>query len=210
MTSFTIDKSTKLLFIDADDKWVKAFSILISNDNAYSVVGRLESMPSNVDKILALMPHIVLLNADKLNLDDVGLIKEVKLQSPSIQILPYAEEPSEELVIKCIERGSCGFISSVKSNYKRLSQALNKIHAGEPALSGDLAKILVKKLQRRMDLPLTKKELEVLNELKKGKSSTEVANSLNLATNTIRSHITNIYGKLNVNNRAEAFEKTAS
>jgi ATP/maltotriose-dependent transcriptional regulator MalT len=66
---------------------------------------------------------------------------------------------------------------------------------------------LSKKINETLIDPLTKREIEVLNELILGGSQEEIANKLFISKSTLKTHIGNVYSKLNVKNRIEAINK---
>ena len=206
-TTFTIDKSTRLLFIDSNEQWVKAFEILIPQNENYKIVGNLTSLKDNIDQIFELQPHIILIDIDSLNEEEIDSIRWIRINNPNIQILPYAENPGEEHIIKAIEQGACGFLIGVRSNYKILLNGIQKIHLGEAPLSGNVSRILVGRLNKSTNLGLTPMELKVLQELKTGKTSSEIADGFGLSKSTIRTHMGKIYDKLGVHNKSEAIAK---
>lgn len=206
-TTFTIDKSTRLLFIDSNVQWVKAFEILIPENENYKIVGNLTSIKDNIDLIFELQPHIILIDIDSLGVEEIDSIRWIRINNANIQILPYAENPSDDNIVKAIERGACGFLIGVRSNYKELLNGIRKIHLGEAPLSGDVSRILVSRLNKNTNLGLTPMELKVLQELKTGKTSSQIADEYGLSKSTIRTHMGKIYDKLGVHNKSEAIAK---
>ena len=74
-------------------------------------------------------------------------------------------------------------------------------------MSTNIARMVVQSFQRNNNSPLTPRETEVLELLSKGKSYSVIADELFVHKETIKSHIKNIYTKLQVNSKAEAIEK---
>jgi len=75
-------------------------------------------------------------------------------------------------------------------------------------MSINIAKMVIRSFQKNQESPLSKRETQILEEISVGKSRSQIANELFIDLETVRSHIKNIYVKLNVNSRADAI-KTA-
>ena len=88
-----------------------------------------------------------------------------------------------------------------------LAQAVIDIKRGGAPMSSHIARKVVGSFQKNPDTPLTKRESEVLQKLSTGKTTPYIAEDLGVSKETIRTHIKNIYLKLQANNKAEALEK---
>ena len=74
-------------------------------------------------------------------------------------------------------------------------------------MSSNIARMVVESFQKNSNSPLTKRETQVLELLSKGKSYSVIADELFIHRETVKSHIKNIYYKLQVNSKADAIEK---
>jgi DNA-binding NarL/FixJ family response regulator len=84
--------------------------------------------------------------------------------------------------------------------------AIDEVQTGGAPMSGKIAKMVVDSFQKNQNSPLTSRETEVLEQLAKGKSYSIIADELFIHKETVKSHIKNIYFKLQVNSKAEALE----
>jgi ATP/maltotriose-dependent transcriptional regulator MalT len=75
-------------------------------------------------------------------------------------------------------------------------------------MSVNIARVVINSFRKNQDSPLSKRETQILEMICNGKSRTQIANELFIDLETVRSHIKNIYIKLDVNSRADAI-KTA-
>ncbi len=73
-------------------------------------------------------------------------------------------------------------------------------------MSINIAKMVIRSFQKNQESPLSKRETQILEEISVGKSRSQIANELFIDLETVRSHIKNIYVKLNVNSRADAIK----
>jgi NarL family two-component system response regulator LiaR len=90
-----------------------------------------------------------------------------------------------------------------------LIQAIRDVHFGQSSLHPAVARKLVGELQRPPQAspaedPLTEREAEILNLVAQGFSNQEIADQLVLSERTVRTHVTNILGKLRLSNRTQA------
>ncbi|MEJ2105637.1 MAG: LuxR C-terminal-related transcriptional regulator [Ignavibacteriaceae bacterium] len=74
-------------------------------------------------------------------------------------------------------------------------------------MSTNIAKMVIRSFQKSTDSPLTPRETEVLQKLARGKSYTMIGHDLFINKETVRTHIKNIYQKLNVNSKSEAIDR---
>jgi DNA-binding NarL/FixJ family response regulator len=74
-------------------------------------------------------------------------------------------------------------------------------------MSTNIARMVVKSFQKNRQSPLTGRETEVLNLLSRGKSYKMIADEIYIDKETVRTHIKNIYRKLEVHSKADAIEK---
>jgi DNA-binding NarL/FixJ family response regulator len=79
------------------------------------------------------------------------------------------------------------------------------MNGGAP-MSSNIARMVVESFQKNQDTPLTGRETQVLELLSKGKSYTVIADELFIHKETVKSHIKNIYFKLQVHSKADAIE----
>ena len=75
---------------------------------------------------------------------------------------------------------------------------------GGGPMSVNIARMVIKSFQRNQESPLSKRETQILEQIADGKSRSQIAKDLFIDLETVRSHIKNIYLKLDVNSRADA------
>jgi DNA-binding NarL/FixJ family response regulator len=90
---------------------------------------------------------------------------------------------------------------------QKLIESLKELENGGAPMSTNIARLVVSSFHRNRQSPLTARELEVLELLASGKSYSTIADQLFVDKETIKSHIKNIYLKLEVHSKAEAIEK---
>ena len=112
---------------------------------------------------------------------------------------------NEETIFKPLSNGASGYLTkSMASN--KIADAIKEVMEGGGPMSANIAKLVIRSFQKNIDSPLSKRETEVLEAIAEGKSRSKIAKDLFVDLETIKSHIKNIYYKLNVNSREEALK----
>jgi len=159
-------------------------------------------------------PDAVLMDVRVPGLDSVDATAQIHAHSPDTCIVLLAEASDEELGLRAIRAGASVYLSrAVEPDV--LSRVLRRAIDGEAAISRRLAMHLVESYRRAPRLgagmrpvrsTLTDREWEVLDLVASGARTDEIASMLVLSTETVRSHIKNVYRKLGVRSRLEATE----
>ena len=168
-----------------------------------------------VELTLHYRPDLVLMDVVMPELDGIAATRQILESLPDQQILVLTSGEEEELGLVALKAGAAGFLSK-SVDLEALPRAIDGIRDGEAIVSRRLTRQLVEELRespharrslRPVKSPLSTREWEVVDLLQEGMSTDEMAESLVLSTETIRSHVKNILRKLGVNTRGEAVEK---
>lgn len=157
-------------------------------------------------------PDVILMDIDLPEIDGIQAVKKIKLAFPEIRVIMLTVFEDDEKIFDAIRAGANGYLIK-KTIPNDLINAINDASVGGSPLSPGVAvKVLdafrnkVKPLHK-IDYNLSKREQEVLELLVKGYSYQKIANEIFVSIDTIRSHIKNIYIKLQVNSATEAVAK---
>ena len=117
----------------------------------------------------------------------------------------------DEKVFLALQSGANSYILK-KSKPEVLLSAIQEVHEGGSPMSSDIARKIVMKLQQtpattKVEYHITNREEEILEQLSKGLTYTEIADKLFISIKTLKKHIYNINVKLHVDNRVEAINK---
>lgn len=141
----------------------------------------------------------------------IDCIRRVKQKNPNIQFIVITIFEEEEKVFDSLKAGATGYIvkSSTMDEYLN---AIRMVAAGGSPLSPVIAKKLVNyfsapKMVMQKDYELTEREKTVMELLSNGYPYKQVADQLFISMDTVRTHIRNIYEKLQVHSRTEALNK---
>ncbi|MCZ6704210.1 MAG: response regulator transcription factor, partial [Ignavibacteria bacterium] len=151
-------------------------------------------------------PDIILMDIGLPGISGIEGIKRIKNIRPNIDILTVTVYDEGEIVFNALCAGATGYLTKNISP-QRLIEAIDEVRNGGAPMSTNIARLVIRSFQRSTDSPLTSRETEVLQHLSRGKSYTMIADDLYINKETVRTHIKNIYQKLNVHSKAAAIEK---
>ncbi len=157
---------------------------------------------------------LVLMDIEMPVLNGIETTEIVKQKYPHIKIVMLTVFDDNDNVFKAIKAGADGYLlKDVKAEtlYKGIKDTLNGGAAMNPSIALKTLRLLrnpVELSPKNEEVPkLSKREIEVLEQLSKGLGYDVIAHNLFLSTGTVRKHIENIYRKLQVHNKLQAVEK---
>ena len=174
-----------------------------------TVVGEADSGAEGVDLAAEHAPDVVLMDLMMPGMDGVTATLKVKQASPRTQVLVLTSYHQDEHIFPAIRAGALSYLlKDVRP--AELAEAIRKAAVGEAILHPRVAARVVQELHGvRGDVPnpfteLSERELEVLRLIADGLSNGEIAGRLVIGEKTVKSHVSNILGKLHLGDRTQA------
>ena len=137
-------------------------------------------------------------------MDGIAATQAIKRQHPHIQIVALTSFQEDELVQNALKAGAVGYLMK-NVTARELAAAIRSARDGKMTLSSEAAQALVRANQQAQETEvLTEREREVLRLMVEGLNNAEIAERLVVSLSTVKYHISNILGKLGVDNRVSA------
>ncbi|QHT69977.1 response regulator transcription factor [Rhodocytophaga rosea] len=133
-------------------------------------------------------------------------IRKIKGISPKTKLILFTDIETEEAILQLLKAGIDGYITRDSSPVKLL-ESIKEVFEGGAPLSPSIAKVVVGSFHKNTSSVLSPREVQVLELLARGKTYLAIADALFIDKETVRSHIKNIYWKLEVHSKAEAIQK---
>jgi NarL family two-component system response regulator LiaR len=202
------EKSIRLLIVDDHVVVRKGIRALLATEEAIEVIGEAEDGLEAVKQYNLLQPDVLLLDLLMPKKNGIEVIKTVKERDPEAKILVLTSFAADDHVFPAIKAGALGYLLK-DTDPEDLVNAIHMVHQGESSLSPTIARKVLQEISQPTSKPvipdpLTKREIEVLLILAKGKSNQEIAEILTISETTVRTHVSHILGKLHLASRTEA------
>lgn len=204
-------KNTKILIVD-DHEVVRdgLKNILTSLDNI-SIAGEAGNGEDAVKMYISLKPDLVIMDISMPGMNGIEATRVIKEKDPDARILILTMHDNQEYLNQIIRSGAKGFILK-NTDKEELLDAVKTVAAGDNFFSKDISKLIIDNYIRTAketekndgykEVPLTKREIEILKLIASGYSNQEIANILYISYNTVDTHRKNIMHKLSIKNTA--------
>lgn len=201
-----VSDSVKITIVEDNEVVKDGFELLINGMSEHKVVSTYTNCEDAIQHIKEDDPDLVLMDLELPGMHGIEGIRHIKKLLPDVNILVITVHENSQLVFESLVAGATGYITK-SSNYNKVLEAIDETMKGGAPMSTNIARLVVESFQRNTNSPLSPRETEVLELLSKGKSYSVIANELFIHKETVKSHIKNIYYKLQVNSKADAIEK---
>ena len=194
----------------ADDHHVVRRGLLffLKTQKDIEVIGEAKNGVEAVGLVENLQPDVVLMDLVMPEMDGIQATQEIKKKWPNVEVLMLTSFSDKDHVLPAIEAGAAGYqLKDIEPD--DLVNSIRKIMRGESIIHPVATSQLEETIREEENLPhvkspLTPRERDVLAELTKGKSNREIASSLFVTEKTVKTHISNIFAKLQVQDRTQA------
>ena len=203
---FDMEEKVSRIIIIEDNEVVKdGFALLINSFSKHAVIATYTNCEEALKNLKKDKPDIVLMDIELPGMSGIEGTRIIKKEYPDIDVLVITVHENSDLVFQALVAGASGYITK-NATHDKILDAIDEVKSGGAPMSSNIARMVVESFQRNQNSPLTKRETEVLELLSKGKSYTVIADELYIHRETVKSHIKNIYYKLQVHSKAAAIE----
>lgn len=201
--------SIRILVVDDHHVVRKGLVFFFRTQPDLEIVGEAANGKEAVELANSLKPDLILMDLVMPEMDGIEATKRIKQQHPDMKIMMLTSFSDQDHVLPALEAGASGFqLKDIQPD--ELVTSLKKIMNGENQLHPKATSHLMNTFTNRGRQDkgrveeLTKRELDVLQEIAKGKSNKEIASSLFITEKTVKTHVSNVLAKLELADRTQA------
>jgi DNA-binding NarL/FixJ family response regulator len=203
----------RILLVDDQPLFREGLRTLLSVHPDFEVVGEAGNGVEAIRLAARLHPSVVLMDLQMPVLDGVAATRHLREEQPDCRVIVLTTFDDDEMVFDGLRAGALGYLLKDAPSEK-IGEAIRLAARGESFLQPSVAAKVVAEFARLTSRsivsskvlvePLSERELEILRLIASGASNREIARALFLAEGTVKNHVTNILGKLDVRDRTQA------
>jgi len=204
------DEVLRILIVDDHPAYRAGLRTLLSTAPEVEVVGEAETGPEAIERAMELQPDVVLMDLQLPGLNGIECTRQIVQASPHISVLMLTMSNDADSIFAAIRAGALGYLlkDAGREEILRAAWAANN---REAIFGPTVAQRVIHYFQSASSAPghtpfphLTEREREVLTMIAGGLNNGEISRRLVLSPKTVRNHVSNIFSKLHVADRAQA------
>ncbi len=173
-------------------------------DPELEVIGEAHDGADSIVKVRELQPDVVLMDLLMPVMDGITAIGHIRREMPDVEVLALTSVLEDASVVGAVRAGAIGYLLK-DTEADELCRAIKAAAAGQVQLSPKAAARLMREVRAPVNPgTLTDRETEVLRLMAGGQSNKEIAHTLNIGDKTVKTHVSNVLGKLGVQSRTQA------
>ena len=197
----------KVMLVDDHEMVRLGVSSYLSMQDDIEVVAEAENGRIGYEKALEYKPDVILMDLVMDEMDGIEATKLILKDWPEAKIIIVTSFIDDEKVYPAIEAGAAGYLLKT-SSASEIADAIRSTYRGErvlePEVTGMMMERLTKKNEPVLHEELTNRESEILLLISEGMSNQEIADELFITLKTVKTHVSNILSKLEVEDRTQA------
>ncbi|MFQ3543796.1 response regulator transcription factor [Halobacillus rhizosphaerae] len=195
----------RVVVVDDHDVVRKGVIAYLNTEKDLEIVGEASSGFEGTELVKKLKPDVVLMDLIMENGTGIEATKEI-MNTETCKIIILTSYYDDEKVFPALEAGAFSYMLKT-SSADEIAQAIKKAARGENVIEPKVATKLMTRFQnpdKKLHDELTKRELEVLMCIGEGMTNQEISESLYIGIKTVKTHVSSILSKLNVQDRTQA------
>ena len=194
----------------ADDHTVvrDGLTTMLERQGDFTVVGEAKNGLEAVELARSVEPDVILMDLRMPELDGVEAMRRIRSENASVSFIVLTTFDTDELIFDAIEAGAKGYLMKGTSR-DELFRAIRAVHRGESLIEPGVATKVLDRFaelsrQATLEAILSDRELDVLRLMAKGAANKAIAEALSISESTVKTHVANIFQKLDVSGRTDA------
>jgi len=201
----------KILLVDDHMVVREGLRALLTPRNGMEVVGEAADGAEAVEKARTLNPDVILMDLNLPVKSGLEATADIIRENPAARILVLTSFDEDENISAAIRAGALGYVLK-NTSAQELFHAIRGVAMGSLSVSPAVTQAMLRDMRQPAPTPaptspepaLTTREREVLRGLAQGQSNQEIAETLNIEKTTVRSHISSVLNKLELDSRTQA------
>lgn len=202
--------TVRVLIADDESLVRRALSVFIESESGMTVAGVAADGAEAVALTAQIRPDVVLMDLQMPRVGGIEAMREITSGFPMTRVIALTTFGTMEPVLAALHAGASGYLLK-DTDPEDIISAIREIHSGGGVLSPPVTERLLSSIRdgsgpgsATIRLPaLTERETEVLDELARGQSNTEIASSLHLSTGTVKGYLSSIMAKWDARDRVQ-------
>jgi len=206
----------RVMLVDDQTLIRQGIRILLDAEPDIEVVGEASDGREALERAAALKPAVILMDIRMPEMDGVTATRELSARQPGIAVIILTTFDDDEYIFEGLKAGARGYLLKDISS-EEMAAAVRTVAAGGALIQPSITRRVVAEFSRLasgpgnipagLAEPLTERELEVLRGIARGLSNREIADWLVITEGTVKNHVSNLLGKLEVRDRTQAVLK---
>lgn len=203
----------RLLLVDDQQLVRDGIEAMLSIEPDLEVVGTADNGEVAIQQVEALEPDVVLMDVRMPVMNGSEATHIITQRFPNVKVLVVSTYDDDEYIAQSIKAGAKGYLLKDMPS-KELAEAIRLVNRGYAQLAPGLLERLISQKATDTNIKpsssapkeladLTSREIEILQLIGKGASNRDIATELFISESTVKSHITNIFNRLNLKNRSQ-------
>ncbi len=196
----------QVLLVDDHEMVRMGLSAYLSTQVDMQVVGQASNGQEGIDLALEKKPDVILMDLVMEKMDGIAATATIMKQLPETKIIVLTSFIDDEKVYPVIEAGAFSYLLKT-SSAAEIASAIRSAAQGEPVVEAKVTNKMMQKMrsaqEKSLHDALTPREREVLLLIGEGKSNQEIADTLYIGIKTVKTHVSNILSKLQVEDRTQ-------
>jgi DNA-binding NarL/FixJ family response regulator len=202
------ERPIEVVLIEDHDEYRRSLQSLLHGSGEFRCTAFGEAEAA-LQKLEELKPDVVVMDINLPGISGIAATRTIKDRWPKVQVMMCTVYEDDDKIFDALKAGATGYLLK-RAPIEELFDGIKQVLLGGSPMTAGIARKVVSsfRVQQPADSDkLSERELQVLEHLSAGLRMKEIADRLNLSTNTIRTHVRHIYEKLQVQSRTEALNK---
>ena len=204
-------ETIRILVVDDHTVVRDGLTAMLGRQRDFSVAGEAKNGLEAVEAARSLKPDIILMDLRMPELNGVEAMRRIRSEDSGVHFIVLTTFDTDEYIFDAIEAGAKGYLMKDASR-EELFRAIRTVHRGESLIEPGVASKVLDRLAElsRHSTPahlLSEREVQVLQLIADGAGNKVIAQDLSISESTVKTHVANIFQKLDVRGRTDAVTK---